>query len=100
MPTVQSITASAFAQIQQLQAQHAAEQASTRARSLQDQARKAEAAAARAQEGARDLRQRSNAANNDAAQAQRSVASMDALNQTRTQLGDTRQQLQTALSSM
>lgn len=89
----QAVGSALWAQIQQQQAQRAADQAEQRARLLQSQAMAAEGEAVRAQETARTLQVESKAAQSDAGEARRNVVALRSLASVHTQLSDLQGQI-------
>ncbi len=88
-----------WAQLQQQQAQRAADQAEQKARSLQSQARDAESVAIRAQENARSLKVQSDQAEGEASNARMNVVSQQSRSELSSQFADWHQQLTAALST-
>jgi len=87
-----------WTQIQQQQAQRAADQAEQQARSLKTMAQAAAATAAQAQENARTLKVQSSQAQGEAESARRGVAAMKSLGVVQTQFVGLRQQISDVLS--
>lgn len=90
--------AGAWAQLQQQQAQRAADQAEASARSLQVQARDAQVTAQRAQENARSLSVRSEQASQEASSARQGLAQSKSLAETQGQLENLHQQVKSVLA--
>lgn len=82
-----------WAQLQQQQAERAADQAERKARALASRARDAQSDADRAVEKARSLGVQSEQANGDAQEAQRGLLALDALSEVRSGFDDLRQQI-------
>lgn len=82
-----------WAQLQQQQAERAADQAEQKARALELQARGAQVDADRAVEKARVLGVQSEQANGDAQAARRGLVALDALREVRSGFDDLRQQI-------
>lgn len=97
--SIQSANTAAWSQLQQVQAERAAEQATAKARGLQTQARAAEQEADRAQENARSLRVQSNQADGDAAEANRSLSSLKSMSQVQGRLGELQTEIRDVLAS-
>ena len=96
--SVQSSSSGMWAQIQQQQAQRAADQAEQQARSLTSMAQDAAATAAQAQENARTLKVQSSQAQGEAESARRGVAAMKSLGVVQAQFAGLRQQISDVLS--
>ncbi|MFZ2267513.1 MAG: hypothetical protein WAV95_08015 [Azonexus sp.] len=94
---VQDAAAGMWAQLQQQQAQRAADQAQAKARSLQAQAGAAEATASRAQENARSLNVRSSQAESEARNALLGLAQSSSMGQVQGGLNELHQQLTSLL---
>lgn len=82
-----------WAQLQQRQAERAAEQAEQKARALGVQAREAQVDADRATEKARSLGVQSEQANGDAQEAKRGLLALDALQEVQGSIDGLRQQI-------
>lgn len=95
----QGLSGGIWAQLQQQQVQRVADQAEQKARALRAQAGQAQGEADRAQENARSLKVQSQQAQGDAANARMSLASMQSIDAARSQFGEWRAQLATALES-
>ena len=94
----QSLSSGIFAQIQQQQAQHNADQAELRASALQAQAQNAVTVASHAQQAARSLKVEATQAEGEASNARQGLVAMKSLGETQARLGDLREQIGTALS--
>lgn len=94
---VQDAGAGLWAQLQQQQAQRAADQAQAKAQSLQAQASEAETTAQRAQENARSLQTRSSQANSDARNAAMGLAELASSSTVQGGLKELHQQLTSLL---
>ena len=90
---LQDASAGIWVQLQQQQAQRAADQAQLKARSLQQQARDAETTAQRAQANASSLKVRSSEADNDARNAAMGLAQSESMNKLQGGLNELHQQL-------
>lgn len=96
MPSVSGIlggSGGVWAQLQQQQAERAADQAEQKARTLESQARSAQVDADRAVEKARSLGVQSEQANGDVQEARRGLVALDALREVRSGFDDLRQQI-------
>lgn len=82
-----------WVQLQQQQAERAADQAEQKARALASRARDAQSDADRAVEKARSLGVQSEQANGDAQEARRGLVALDALSEVRSGFDDLRQQI-------
>lgn len=82
-----------WAQLQQQQAERAADQAEQKARALQARAQDARGDADRAAEKARSLGVQSEQANGDAQEARRGLAALNSLSEVRSRFDDLRQQI-------
>ena len=96
---VQDAGAGLWAQVQEQQAQRAADQAEQKARSLRTQASNAQAIAVRAQENARTLKIQSSQADNDANNALMGLAQSRSMSKVQSNLSDLHQQLTSVLAT-
>lgn len=94
----QAATSALWGQMQQQQAQRAADQAEQRARVLQERAQAAQAEADQAQEGARAIKMESDQASSEAQNARRGLASLESLGQLDQQFGELRANIAAALN--
>lgn len=97
--SAQSLSSGLWAQLQQQQAQRAADQAEQKARSLQAQAQNAQSVANRAQENARSLKVQSEQADGEASNARMNVVSQQARSELSSQFADWHEQLSSALAT-
>lgn len=97
--SAQSLSSGLWVQLQQQQAQRAADQAEQKARSLQAQARDAKSVANRAQENARSLQVQSEQAEGEASNARLNVVSQQSKAKLDSQFSDWHQQLTKALDT-
>jgi hypothetical protein len=96
----QAAGAGLWVQLQQQQAQRAADQAELQARSLQAQARDAQTVAEQAKENARSLSVRADQASSEASSAALGLVQSRSLAKTQGQLTDLQQQVKSALVSL
>lgn len=89
----QSLSGAVWAQLQQQQAQRAADQAEQNARALQVKARDAESQAARAQENARTIKVKYTQAEAEVGQANQNLASLESVGQLQAGLQSLRDQI-------
>lgn len=96
----QAAGAGLWVQLQQQQAQRAADQAELKARSLQAQAREAQSVAQQARENARSLSVRADQASSEASSAALGLVQSRSLAKTQGQLTDLQQQVKSVLVSL
>lgn len=97
--SAQSLSSGLWVQLQQQQAQRAADQAEQKARSLQAQAQDAQSVANRAQENARSLKVQSEQAQGDASSAKMNVVAQQSRSELSSQFADWHEQLSSALAT-
>ena len=96
--SAQSPSSGLWVQLQQQQAQRAADQAEQKARNLQAQAQDAQSVANRAQENARSLKVQSEQAQGEASNAKMNVVAQQSRSELSSQFADWHKQLSSALT--